>query len=204
MWTDTNTHTSYGRITETDVQEPTPELLQRLQPGQLPQLLLRSGVVAFEQFPCSEHTGANIRDWLRSVAKEKGVRLSDDLTGICPDGAADGQCALNLMEELAEKTDTCDLHRLQRAVLFSTGQAGAQSKNPMCESLLRKESRIVTLSNQSRAVNSDIRGAQLSAGIPSHKILTTTRTRATRWGGTYLQISQNHLMHPVLNPIFDR
>ena len=204
MWTDANTHTSYGCITETNVEEPTLELLRRLKPEQLPQLLLRSGVVAFEQFPCSEHTGANIRDWLRSVAKDKGVRLRDDLTGICPDGAADGQCALNLMDELAEKTDTCDLHRMQRAVLFSTGQAGAQTKNPSCKWLLRKESRIVTLSNQSRAVNSDIRGAQLSAGIPSHKILTTTRTQATRWGGTYLQISQNHLMHPVLNSAVEK
>eukprot|EP00966_Prymnesium_polylepis_P015014 346876-Prymnesium_polylepis.3 len=151
MWTDTNTQTSYACITESDVQEPSPEYLRRLKAGEVPQLLLRSAVVAFEQFPHSEHTGANIRDWIRTVAEEKDVSLVNDLTGICPDGAADGQCALNGMVELAEKTDTCDLHRLQRVVLFSIGQAGAQSKNPDCKKLLGKESRVVTLSKQSRA-----------------------------------------------------
>ena len=204
MWTDTDTHTSYACITETDVQEPTPAYLRQLKPEQLPQLLLRSGVLAFEQFPHSEHTGANIRDWIRSVAVAKGVALADDLSGICPDGAADGQCALNGMEELCEKTDTCDLHRMQRCVLFSTGAAGSQCKNQAAKALLSKESRVVTLSNQSRAVNDDIRSAQISADIPSHKLLTTTRKQATRWGGTYLQISQNHLLHPVLAPAVEK
>ena len=99
MWTDTETHTSYACITETDVQEPTHEYLRKLRPEQLPQLLLRCGVVAFEQFPHSEHTAANIRDWLREVANAKGVQLANDLTGITPDGAADGQAALNSMAD---------------------------------------------------------------------------------------------------------
>ena len=204
MWTDTATHTSYACITETDVQEPSAPYLKKLKAEELPQLLLRSGVVAFEQFPQSEHTGANIRDWIRSVAAKKKVVLAEDLTGICPDGAADGQCALNSMEELAEKTDTCDLHRMQRAVLYATGDAGTQSQNPACKALLRKESRLVTLSNQSRAVNSDIRESQIAADIPPHKILMVTRKGATRWGGTFMQISQNHLMHPVLDPAVEK
>jgi hypothetical protein len=128
MWTDAETNTSYACITETDVQESDPACLRQLKKDEVAQLLLRSGVVAFEQSPHSEHTGANIRQWIRGIAKEKGVSLEDDLTGICPDG----QCALNSMEELAEKTDTCDLHRLQRCVLFALGQAGVQSKNPEC------------------------------------------------------------------------
>jgi hypothetical protein len=204
MWTNSETNTSYACITETDVQEPDPAYLRQLKPDEMAQLLVRSAVVAFEQFPHSEHTGANIREWIRSVAKVKGVMLGDDLTGICPDGAADGQCALNSMPELAEKTDTCDLHRLQRCVLFAMGQAGAQSKNPECKSLLRKESRIVTLSKQSRAVSSSIREGQIAADIPPHKILSPNSIQATRWGGTFMQIEQNHLLHPVFHPAVEK
>ena len=204
MWTDAETQTCYGCITETDVQEPTQDYLSKLKPGVMPQLLLRSAVVAFEQFPSSEHTGANIRDWLRAVANAKSVVLQDDLTGICPDGAADGQCALNLMPELAEKTDTCHLHQVQRVVLYAIGQAGAQSKNPECKTLLRKEGRVVTLSRQSRAVSSSIRDAQITVGIPPHKILTTSSIAATRWGGTFMQIEQNHILHPVLHPAVEK
>ena len=62
----------------------------------------------------------------------------------------------------------------------------------------------MTLSHQSRAVNSDIRQAQIDLDIAPHKILTTSTTKVTRWGGTYLQISQNHLLHPVLNPAVEK
>ena len=130
MWTDADTHTSYACITDTMVAEPTAEYLRKLSSDQMAQLLLRGEVVAFEQFPNSEHSAENIRAWIRSVGKAKQISLSTDLTGMTPDGAADGQAALNGMEELNEKADTCDLHRLQRAVLFSIGQAGAQCKNP--------------------------------------------------------------------------
>ena len=204
MWTDTNTHTSYACITDTTVAEPTPEYLQKLKPDEMAQLLLRGEVVAFEQFPNSEHTSENIRRWIRSVAEIKHVSLSTDLTGITPDGAADGQAALNGMEELNEKTDTCDLHRHQRAVLFSIGQAGAQCKNLEAKALIRKEGRVVTLHRQSRAVTTSVRDSQISASIPPHKILTPTSTKVTRWGGTYLQLAQNHLLHPVLDPAVEK
>ena len=204
MWTDSNTHTSYACITDTFVAEPTPDYLQKLKPDQVAQLVLRGEVVAFERFPQSEHTADNIREWIRSVAKAKHISLASDLTGITPDGAADGQAALNGMEELNEKSDTCVLHRMQRAVLFSIGQAGAQCKNPEGKALLRKESRIVTLHQQSRAVASSVRDAQISASIPPHKILTPNSAKVTRWGGTFLQISQNHLLHPVLDPAVEK
>ena len=178
--------------------------MRQLHPEQLPQLLLRSGVVAFEQFPQSEHTGANICNWLRDVAEQKGIILKSDITGITPDGAADGQCALNMMEELNEKTDTCDLHRLQRSVLFSIGLAGAQSKNPESKQLLGQESRLVTLYKQSRAVSSDVRAMQIAAEIPAHKILAPSTTKVTRWGGTFMQIQQNHVLHPVLDPAVEK
>ena len=169
MWTDADTQTSFACITETYVQEPS---AASLKPDQLAQLVLCSGVVAFEQFPNSEHTGANIRNWIRDVAAAKGVSLEHDVTGITPDGAADGQCALNLMDELNEKTDTCDLHRLQRSVLFSIGLAGAHSKNAPCKALLRKKSRAVTLSKQSCAVSSDIRASQSIVAVRSNRVLS--------------------------------
>ena len=204
MWTDADTHTSYACITDTMVAEPTAEYLRKLSSDQMAQLLLRGEVVAFEQFPNSEHTAENIRAWIRSVGKAKQISLSTDLTGMTPDGAADGQAALNGMDELSEKTDTCDLHRLQRAVLFSIGQAGAQCKNPEGKALIRKEGRIVTLHKQSRSVSMAVRDAQVSAGIPPHKILTPTSTKVTRWGGTFLQLAQNHVMHPVLDPAVEK
>jgi hypothetical protein len=204
MWTDTETHTSYACITETSVAEPTAEYLRKLSSESRAQLLLRSEVVAFERFPSSEHTAENIRAWIRSVAETKKILLKTDVIGITPDGAADGQAAINGMDELNEKIDTCDLHRLQRSVLFSIGQAGAQCKNPDAKTLIRKEGRLVTLHRQSRAVSSAVRDTQVAASIPPHKILTPTSTKVTRWGGTYLQLAQNHLLYPVFHPAVEK
>ena len=204
MWTDTDTHTSFACITDTVVAESTPESLRKLKSDEVAQLLLRCEVVAFEQFPQSSHTADNIRDWIRDVAARKQVSLNIDLTGITPDGAADGQAALNGMEELNEKVDTCDLHRQQRAILFAIGQAGAQCKNSGAKALIRKEGRVVTLHRQSRAVTSSVRDLQIAANIPPHKILTPTSTKVTRWGGTFLQLAQNHLLQPVLDPAVEK
>ena len=53
-----------------------------------------------------------------------------DISGsiVCAFAAADGQCGLAKIYELVGLVDTCSLHVLQRAVLFSIGLAGATSK----------------------------------------------------------------------------
>ena len=87
---------------------------------------------------------------------------------------------------------------------FPSVRRGAQCKNPEAKALIRKEGRVVTLHRQSRAVTTSVRDTQISANIPPHKILTPTSTKVTRWGGTYLQLAQNHLLHPVLDPAVEK
>jgi len=58
------------------------------------------------------------------------------VSGVTPDGAADGQCGLGLIPTLAEKVDTCILHQLQRSVLYSIGLAGSKSRNPEAKELI--------------------------------------------------------------------
>ena len=50
---------------------------------------------------------------MRVIIIIKKMRQHHAISGVCPDGAADGQAALADVEEVGEKVDTCDLHRLQ-------------------------------------------------------------------------------------------
>ena len=84
-----------------------------------PQLLLLSEIIAFDVFPHSSKTGENIKKWLLS-ALEKNKLTHEMVSGVTPDGASDGQCGLSLIATLCEKVDTCNLHQLQRGVLYST------------------------------------------------------------------------------------
>ena len=64
-----------------------------------------SEVLDFEVFPYTRHTGENIKEWLTSTLKRKGIRHRA-VSGVTPDGAADGQCGMNLIEDLSERLDT--------------------------------------------------------------------------------------------------
>jgi len=141
MWWDTDTQTAFGCISMTTVEDP-----ESLSPSA--QMWLASELLAFEVFPFHAKTGELIRTWVVSVfAKYDLDHLN--VAGVCPDGAADGQCAFKLISTLAEKVDTCQLHILQRAVLNSVGLAGTTSKNPLAKKMLKKNNRIVMLSRQS-------------------------------------------------------
>ena len=122
------------------------------------------------------------------------------IAGISPDGAADGQCALNSVTTLAEKVDTCNLHQLQRAVLFGIGLAGVSCKNPEAKTVLRKHNRVVMLTRQSLSVGKDLRDRQIAAGVPDHEIKTLVPTALTRWGNQFLQITRNCELRPGLEP----
>jgi hypothetical protein len=143
MWWDSNTGTAYAAVSSTTVEEPR-------SPSPSAQLLLESEIIAFEVFPFCEKTGENIKTWLLQVLQDH--ELSHDMvSGVTPDGAADGQCALKMISTLAEKVDTCFLYILQRAVKYSNGQAGSVSKNEEAKGQLRLNTNVVTLSNQSGA-----------------------------------------------------
>lgn len=202
MWTDSETHAVFAALNMTTVMEP-----KKPKEMDLPQLLLNKEVLDFDTFPQSEHTAENIAAWLKGVLDRN--KLADNnfniIVGVAPDGASDGQAALNSITGLGEKTDTCDLHVLQRAVLFALGLAGAGGgKNPDCKKLIVKGRRIVQLSRQSREVNDGIHDRQVEAGILAKNILTTTTTMPTRWGNQYLQLSGNNMLKPVLDPTIEQ
>ncbi|KAL1500312.1 hypothetical protein AB1Y20_012978 [Prymnesium parvum] len=161
MWTDSDTHTSFACVTTTTITEPrvgwTPSGGLRR-----PQLFITSEITSFAKFPCGSKTGDNIKQWFVDVISKGNLKKSS-IIGITPDGAADGQCGLGKIEELAEKVDTCHLHRLQRAVLYSIGIAGKHTKNADSQSLLRQHSRTVQLTRQSGGVGKAVHDAQAAA-----------------------------------------
>ncbi|KAK3265400.1 hypothetical protein CYMTET_25912 [Cymbomonas tetramitiformis] len=159
MWTDTSTHTAFAAITQTTIEDPGEEL-----DAEYAQLFLRSEILDFDVFPLCAKTGPNIRTWFARVLERNNLPYSA-ISGVTPDGAADGHCALNMIPEISEKVDTCILHSMQRGVLYSIGLAGKVSKNPDCRELLKRHNRVVTLFNQSLAFGKSIRTAQEAAKI---------------------------------------
>ena len=192
MWTDTDTHTAFACVSATEVQEPQSGMDD-------PQLFLTSEIIEFCVFPFSSKTGENIKKWLLGVLSSNGIDHSM-VSGVTPDGAADGQCGLSLIPTLAEKVDTCILHQLQRSILFSLGLAGVTSKNPELKQLLRKHSRVVMLSRQSLSVGKAIRMAQINAGVPDHALTSTVATMVTRWGNQYQQLTRNCTLRLAIDP----
>lgn len=155
MWTDSEKHIAYACIVATTVCEPSAiQISRNIKKGEPAELLMRSDIIHFAQFLNGKKTGENIKNWfLEAIGKLK----HSSIVGITPDGASDGQCALASIADLAEKVDTCHLHRLQRAVLFAVGIAGSMSRNPEARALLKQHARAVQLSRQSAAVAKAIR-----------------------------------------------
>jgi hypothetical protein len=120
------------------------------------QLHLRSDIVDFNVFPYSEKTGGNIKAWFLQVLIQNNIKHSM-VSGITPDGSADGQCALGLIPTLCDKVDTCMLPQLQRSVLWCLGKTGKNCKNPEAQEQLRKNARIVMMSRQSLGTNKHIK-----------------------------------------------
>jgi hypothetical protein len=198
MWTNPDTRTSMGSVTATTVCEPAGVWRNPNIPAQL---YVRSEIIDFAEFPTTK-TGDNIKTWFVKVL-ESGAIKPASVCGITPDGAADEQCGLSKIPTLAEKVDTCHLHQLQRAVLYSTGLAGAHSMNAEFKRVLKQHNRVVQLTRQSGQVAKAVSESQGAAGVPEHKILATRRTATTRWGNQYLQVAQNNQLYPVLQLVVD-
>ena len=135
-------------------------------------LTLQNEILAFEVFPFRSHTAEHIKKWFEDVLQRKtlNVRMVDL---IAPDGAADGQAAMNLIPELEDKKVVCWIHDLQRAVLSAVSCAGSSTsrENPDCRDLIRRHARTVQLHSQSKTVRSAMLQAQLDLKIPKHKVL---------------------------------
>ena len=219
MWTCTHTKTSYACINIGTVVEPDHVVKQEVKHeeapnrGQkLPQLRVQSEVLDFNQFPFTSHTANNIKEWLLETLKAHGIALTS-ISGVTPDGASDGVAAVNSIPELCLKLDTCLLHGLQRAVLYSIGLAGSTPKNPEARAtqqnpeakqLLRKHNRFAQASNQIRAVAYGIREMQKDDGVPASRILATVDTMPTRWGNQYRQVQRNNSLKTTLDAVVGR
>lgn len=182
-----------------------PEQVEQRSEQRNAQLFVQSEVLDFNQFPYTKHTGDNIREWLLAALKKHGIALSS-VSGITPDGAADGVKAVNSIPELGLKLDTCQLHGLQRSVLYAIGNAGSDKSclNPEAAALLKKHNRFAQASNQIRAVAYGIRELQQDEGVPPSRVLSTVDTMATRWGNQYRQVMRNNMLKPVLDPVLGR
>lgn len=153
MWWDKETHTAHGCIMLTTVAEPGAVWKNA---KTHPQLYLKTEILTMAAFPLGRKTGENIKAWFLNELSRAGLKHSS-ISGVTPDGAADGQCALSLIPELREKVDTCHLHQLQRAVLFAIGMAGAVTRNSYAKTLLSQHARIVQLTRQSGTVSKAVR-----------------------------------------------
>ena len=199
MWTCGVTHTCYAVVNMTTCPQPkTPASPMRL----------ISEVLEFEVFPSTEHSAVNILKWFTDVLEKKNISVRM-ISGITPDGAADGQKAFSLNDDLAKLVDTCYLHQLQRSVLYAIGLAGsgAGMVNPDFRDHMRKHRRVVQLAHQSREVGSNIRKIQLDNHIPTHKVISPVTTVATRWGNQYSQVTVRtpiHLYACTLSPMRSR
>jgi hypothetical protein len=192
MWWDSNTGTAYGAVMSTTVEEPASQSPNA-------QLQLQSEILAFEVFPFCEKTGDNIKAWFLQVLLDHELSHSM-VSGVTPDGAADGQCALKNIDTLAEKVDTCMLHILQRGVLISIGLAGKVSKNEGAKAQLRLNGNIVTLSNQSGVFLKTIKQKQIDAGVKPFEVMSLVRTCPTRWSNQYLQLERNDILKQSVEP----
>ena len=76
---------------------------------------LASELLAFEVFPFHAKTGELIRTWVVSVCAKYDLNHLN-VAGVCPDGAADGQCAFKLIPTLAAAS--VSVSRDSRAVLW--------------------------------------------------------------------------------------
>jgi len=193
MWHDPSTHTSHACITVTTVSEPLGEWHDK---KTQPQLFLCSEIISFSRFPFGSKTGANISEWFTIELDKVGIKAAS-ISGITPDGAADGQAGL-VLAGFGEKVDTCHLHQLQRGLLYCIGVAGAVSKNPEAKKLIRDHNRIVQLTRQSGAMAKAVRDAQAAAGVPEHKLAVTKKGCATRSGGTSQILTRNCMLR--VNP----
>ena len=159
-------------------------------------------VLDFYMFPFISHVSTNIRDWFLSVMEAEELPAAV-WVGVTPDGAADGKKALRMIPGIEKRNDTCNLHQLQRSILYAIGLAGtvATRKNPDAKDLVAVNGRVTKLQNQSREVNNNVREVQEKSKVPVHQTISGVHTNHTRWNNVHSQAERNNLMRPILTPV---
>jgi len=126
-WFNPADKSSYACITVTTICEPKRDEPQRLD--------RRSEVISFAVFE-QRKFAENIRDWFKRELAANNI-VADDVSGITPDGASDGQAGLRLIDALAQKVDTCHQHQLQSAIKWALGLSGQPCQNKAAKKLIQ-------------------------------------------------------------------
>ncbi|KAL1500555.1 hypothetical protein AB1Y20_013210 [Prymnesium parvum] len=199
LWTDRNSGIAYAAVHASMVMVASDESVYS---KESPPLCLMDELLHFRAFPYTKHTAKNISEWLVGLLTAEQI-LAEAISGVTPDGASDGQAGCKLVEGLKSKVDVCQLHELQRCILYSIGLAGSKQncRNRDFRDLIRVNKRLVQLTHQSREVSDALRKFQMDNNIPDHKIISTVCTNQTRWSNQKAQISRNNLMRPIFDPV---
>jgi len=107
---------------------------------------------------------------------QKSLSLSTE------DGASNNKTAARILKSPFK---VCAPHDLQRAVLFASGEAGAQSKNPELKAFIKKASAMAAAPHRSAKTSLQLQQSQLDAGVPKQALLVTETANVTRWTGLY-------------------
>ena len=172
-WWNPADKSSYACITVTTICEPKRDEPQRLN--------RRSEVISFAVFQ-ERKFAENIKAWFERELAANNI-VADDISGITPDGASDGQAGLRLIDALAQKVDTCHLHQLQSAIKWALGLSGQPCQNKAAKKLIQVNARIPALANKSQPFFKAIVQAQLDAGVPPRGVIHPRNHSATRWAG---------------------
>ena len=196
MWTDSNSGICYVAVHDSFV-------IENLD-CKVPELQLIDELLEFCLFPYTHHTGELIGQWMvRMLLKYELPAWA--ISGVTPDGAADGRKGVRSVPGLQKKLDICQLHQLQRAVLYALGLAGKKTASSEdVRDQIRINRRVVQLSHQSREVHDGFRNRQKENKIPAHQFLSCVKTASTRWKNQYAQVRQNNLMRPIIEPVLAR
>lgn len=194
LWTDRNSGIAYAAVHSSIVTLPTSSDADALE--------LLGELLHFKAFPFTSHTSQNIKAWLVQVLLEEEMPATV-ITGVTPDGASDGQSGVKSVPGLFNKVDVCELHDLQRVVLYGIGKAGpkASCPNQDARDLLSINGRVVQLAHQSREVSDGFRKFQKDNNIRANKVISVVRTNATRWTNQKKQITRNNHMRPIIDPV---
>jgi hypothetical protein len=193
-WWNPADKSSYACITVTTIREP-----KRDEPERLTR---ESEIISFTRFD-ERKFAENIKAWFEEELAANNI-VANDVSGITPDGASDGQAALRLIDALAQKVDTCHQHQLQSSVKWCVGVNGTTSENREAKQLIRVNARIPALANKSQTFFKTIVKGQLDAGVPPRSLVHPRNPSDTRWGGIYELAAVNSMLRPVVDPAVEQ
>ena len=154
-----------------------------------------SPVLAFSTLPSSRHSGHVIARWKRGTLSDTKVLESKDVSLATEDGASNNKKSNKL---LRWPSRVCFPHDLQRCVLFGSGLAGAQSRNPPLKALIGRSGKMVGSFSKSGVATAALMDAQRDDDTWD-RMVTVASPNTTRWLGLHKQSMRNRELQPNIN-----